>query len=67
MSRCERCQTQLPPQDGTEAADWNYLCDECLYPGSDDPDFECDHEDFEEDILRGRYRCILCQHEWTVL
>lgn len=66
MNRCQRCQTELPPADGTEEADWRTLCDDCEYPeDSDDPGFDCDHEEFDEDILTGRRRCAYCRHEWS--
>ena len=30
----------------------------------DEPEDECDHEDYEVDILTGRATCNMCGHSW---
>ena len=38
-------------------------CPEC-WSGDDEFEDDCDHEDYELDILTGRASCAWCDHRW---
>ncbi len=41
--------------------------DRDTFPSYDDePEDECDHEEYETDILTGRAECCKCPHSWYV-